>query len=351
MSRIISNWPIKKTILINNFKNFTFQENDILWICDCITYETLDVVFSKSVIPKFVVGDNAAAIEYPSKIYTTVYKLELELANMSNRLLFTDKETNQCFNFLINKKQVNRYLLIKLVEYFKLSRFNYTWSGIGRDFDLAEIIKEWNTADPLCEQFSDNLRSSILSPISLKKFFVNYKNSESDCNVNFANYGSNLWTWNNCFKELMSECAVSLISESNQFEKSSVFTEKTLYSMFALTFPIFIGGYGHADQFKKMGFDNFEDVIDHSYQYKETLFERCYYAFFNNLKLLEDLEYVRKIRFENLDRLKNNREILLKGQLTKSVDQEINSWPDELTNKILPIYNYYRTLPTHYDKH
>lgn len=348
MSRIICSWPLEQqTIFIDNdFEGFTFQEDDILWICDTIDYDQLDLVFSKSVVPKFVVGDNAATIEYPKKIYTTVYRgLELELAELSNCLFFTDKETktNQCFNFLINKKQVNRYLLIKLVEYFKLSKFNYTWSGIGREFDLTEIIKEWNIIDPLNKQFSDILRSNMLSPIALKESFVHFQNDTPGSNVSVANYGSNSWTWNNFLKELMSETAVSLISESVQFQKSSVFTEKTLYSMFALTFPIFIGGYGHADQFKKMGLDNFEDVIDHSYQYKETLFERCYYAFFNNLKLLEDLEYVRKVRFENLDRLKNNREMLLKGQLTKFVNQEINSWPDELANKILPIWNYYRT--------
>jgi hypothetical protein len=85
-----------------------------------------------------------------------------------------------------------------------------------------------------------------------------------------------------------------------------------------------------------MGYDNFDDIVDHSYQYKETLFERCYYAFLYNYKLLEDLDYVCKIRSKNLDRLKNNRELCVNGQFTKFVNQEINSWPDELKNSILP---------------
>lgn len=346
MNRVICTWPLKNSILERNFKNFEFQKDDILLICDTIDYDHLDLVFNKSIVPKFVVGDNAAAIEYPKKVYTTVYRgLELELRKFHNCLYFTDKEikTTQCFNFLINKKQINRYLLIKLVEYFKLTKFNYTWSGIGRQADLTEIINEWNRVDPLHTQFNDNLRNCILSPILLHKFFLHFQNTDSSNDVSVSDYGSNALTWDNIFKESMSDTAVSLISESLRFEKSSVFTEKTLYSMFALTFPIFIGGYGNAEQFKKMGFDNFEDIVDHSYQYKETLFERCYYAFFNNLKLLEDLDHVRKIRFENLDRLNNNRELLINGQLTKFVNQEINSWPDELANRILPIWNHYRT--------
>ena len=83
----------------------------------------------------------------------------------------------------------------------------------------------------------------------------------------------------------MPQSAVALISESADFQKASVFTEKTLYALMALNFPLFIGGYGHADQLTRMGFDVFDDIIDHSYQYKETLFERCYYAFYNNLEL------------------------------------------------------------------
>ena len=90
-------------------------------------------------------------------------------------LMVCSDRGNQCFNFLVNKKQINRYLLIKLVEYFKLTRFNYTWSGIGRQFDLTEIIDEWNMIDPLHTHFNDNLRNCILSPILLDKFFIHFQ--------------------------------------------------------------------------------------------------------------------------------------------------------------------------------
>jgi hypothetical protein len=328
--------PLENTILVQNFENFEFQKDDIFLICDTIDYNLLDLVFSKSIVPKFVVGTNATSIEYRNKVYTTT--VNLPSLDLRHCVFLSDKEikTNQCFNFLINKKKINRYLLIKLVEYFKLTKLNYTWSGIGRQFDLTEIINEWNSVDPLHTHFNDNLRNCVLSPILLDKFFLHFQNIDSNNDSNVVNYGTNTWTWNNIFKESMTETAVSLISESVGFEKSSVFTEKTVYSILALTFPIFIGGYGHAEQFKKMGYDNFDDIVDHSYQYKETLFERCYYAFLYNYKLLEDLDYVCKIRSKNLDRLKNNRELCVNGQFTKFVNQEINSWPDELKNSILP---------------
>lgn len=345
MSRIICNWRgISGTTFVKDYENFEFHKDDIMWICDTIDYSNLQAIYDKTP-PKYVVGDNASSIEYPVKIFTSVYRgLELEFLRMQHKIQIDNfNGTKSCFNFLINKKQINRHLLIKLVEYFNLDKFNYTWSGIGRDFNMSDICNEWNLVDSESKQFSNEMRSSMLSPIVLDKFFVNFKEDNSKLQESYiAGYGSNDWTWNNIFRQLMPSTAVALISESVRFEKSSVFTEKTLYSIFALNFPIWIGGYGHADQFKQMGFDNFDDIIDHTYQYKETLFERCYYAFFNNLKLLSDLEYVSEIRKKNLHRLENNKKLLFDHQITKSVNQKIATWPTDLSQAMLPIFERYR---------
>jgi hypothetical protein len=129
-----------------------------------------------------------------------------------------------------------------------------------------------------------------------------------------------------------------------------VFTEKTLYALLALNFPIWIGGWGHADQFRQMGFDVFDDIVNHSYQYKPTLFERCYSAFDDNSALLTDLKYVSQLRNQCRDRLENNRNLLFRGQLEKTTHTAMATWPQDLQQTITEIFNlerakYLNTLP------
>jgi hypothetical protein len=125
-----------------------------------------------------------------------------------------------------------------------------------------------------------------------------------------ANYGNNAWVWNNIVGDIFSKSAVSLISESISYEKIINYTEKTLYSMAGLTFPIWVGGYKQADLWKQHGFDTFDDVINHDYQYYDTLLERCFYAINDNLQILTDLDYARDKKQQNMERLKQNWSLL-----------------------------------------
>ena len=57
----------------------------------------------------------------------------------------------KCFNFFINKKQLNRILLLKLVEWFDLDSYFYTWSGIGQTFDGSEIVTNLHSVESLVD--------------------------------------------------------------------------------------------------------------------------------------------------------------------------------------------------------
>lgn len=342
MSQIITTWKgITGTTHVQNPTKFDYNPDDILWLSDTISFETLDILKGMARPPKFIVGDNASEIFYDNnfKIYTTPFRgLECEFQSLKHSSIIDAVETQYCFNFLINKKQINRYLLIKLVEYFQLDSFDYTWSGIGKEFDMSRIITEWQT-DTDFQKFSKDLRSAMLSPIAIDQRFVNFDNQQIEPEVRITNYGNNVWTWENIFSGLMSRTAVSLISESVSWQKSSVFTEKTLYAIMALTFPLYVGGFGHADQLKRMGFDTFDDLINHDYQYKETLFERCYRAFFDNLELLSNLEFASAMRQQHLSRLKENQNKLYQGQIKIFVDETVASWPMPLQQAIRPVWS------------
>lgn len=345
MTRIITNWhDLPGTQHVNDIATFEYLPTDVLWICDTISIDLLEKINSKSTVPEFIVGDNAASFMHDEfKIYTTPFRsLDIEFLLFDHLTFNSDIDTRYCFNFMINKKQINRYLLIKLVEYFKLDSFDYTWSGIGKNFDMAQVINEWQAVDPECKQFSSELRSNMLSSITLPKRFFDFKPSAFVTDVAVTEYGGNLWAWERVFSQLMRNSSVALISESTQFQKSSVFTEKTLYPIMALNFPLYIGGYGNADQLTRMGFDVFDDVINHSYQYKNTLFERCYCAFRDNLELLSNLPLATALRKQHLTRLLNNRALLYQGQLAVAVESEVATWPDSLQTIIYPVWQNYK---------
>ena len=331
-----------KIIHHNHSKNLT---ESILWISDTIDPDALKKFCEVNGHPKFIVGDNAFSISsnHFEKIYTTVIRgLELEFVKFQH-LKFVDivPTTEYCFNFVINKKQINRYLLIKLVEYFQFQNFNYTWSGIGKKFDLSEIIQQWNQLDPNQTTYTSDLRNCILHPVEIDERFF-YSSEPTASAVSIQDYGNNLSTWNNWLGNLFSSSAVSLISESVTYAHSSVFTEKTLYSILGLTFPLFVGGYGHANDLEKIGFDIFSDVIDHSYQYRDTLWERCYYAIYLNKQILSDLSLAKHLRNQHHKRLINNRRMLYNGHLTTHVQETIQAWPDELAIPVLAICNQLR---------
>jgi hypothetical protein len=213
--------------------------------------------------------------------------------------------TNYCFNFSINKKRINRYILLKLIEHFDIIKHcNYTWSGIGSQFNLQMLLNEIDTI-PL-PPWEDEFVSNLLSPIQIPvKWISTDRDSFTD---SFVKTNADL-AWNLGIGDLYCNSAVSLITESIDFEPGIGFTEKSIFSVLGLSLPIWIGGKYQAEQFKTYGFDVFDDVIDHSYQYKNTLIERCYYAIHDNLKLLTDLEFATAIREKVKSRLIANRQM------------------------------------------
>jgi len=216
-----------------------------------------------------------------------------------------------CANFLINKKQINRYLLLKLVEWFQLSSYNYTWSGLGDSFDLTQLLDDFDQLPQDLVTDKSAFKNHMLGGVEqISSKFVYGPETKSN-GSNMINYGSNVWTWDTFLGEMISQTAVSLISESIRHEKYMVYTEKTVYAIHGLTFPLWIGGYKQAKTWAEKGFDVFDDVINHNYQYCDTLLERCTRAFVDNLKILTDLDFAREQKMKYLGRLQKNRELLV----------------------------------------
>jgi hypothetical protein len=303
--------------------------------------DTIDRITTNKGVPKYIVSDHFTWFENIKEFYGLPLHIESNTKEIIDGLKFEDNiSTSHCFNFMINRKQVNRFLCIKLVEWFKFINFDYTWSAVDQNFDMHLILAELDLlGDKL--PLPKELKSFILSPIQLKKRFFEFSQTPSG-NDEIHDCGGCQWRWCNGLGNMFLNSAVSLISESFSYQRASAFTEKTVYSVLGLTFPIWIGGYNQASEWKRLGFDIFEDVIDHSYQSYDTLIERCYYAFTKNLNILSNKEQAVELRNIHKDRLLQNRELLLQNHLGKFVDQEISKFPEDLQSVMPKILKYFR---------
>ena len=280
----------------------SIDTDSILWINDVFDEDAL----SKWIIdqePAYIVSNTMNNIEIPGK---KIYCVPLWTAREASKIvsaLSSDQsyQTQHTFNFMINKKQVNRFLCMKFVELFELTKYDYTWSGVDTIFDLSSVLNE---LDQLGDRspLTKKQKSYILSSIQISPKFISSPGeirSES-----YISYLDNAWVWKHVVNSIFSGSATSLITESLSFQKGTVFSEKTVFALLGKTFPLWVGGgINQAQEFKKMGFDIFDDVIDHSYQHYTTLIERCYYAFERNLHILSNYEYASKIRESMMPRI------------------------------------------------
>jgi predicted MPP superfamily phosphohydrolase len=123
-----------------------------------------------------------------------------------------------------------------------------------------------------------------------------YKTSNNDNVSNFKNVLSNYYQ--NTF--------VEIVSETTYTEKAYLLTEKTLNSIYGCCFPIMISGQGSVAFLREMGFDVFDDVINHNYDTIDNPIDRLYSAINDNLELLSNNDRTKKLWGSCEDRFLNN---------------------------------------------
>jgi hypothetical protein len=203
------------------------------------------------------------------------------------------------FNFMINKPRPNRLRLLELVEEHKLTNYQHT---------LAWKINRINSIPITDYIFGSEIRMDqglLLGPLT------------------------NAHTYQGLLQKTIFEpTCISLITEPAYYEKECIVTEKTLMALYAGTIPIWAGGWRIPDYMTSMGFDVFNDIVDHSYQNAPDHKQRCDLAIERNLELLTnfDLAYSKldKVRLQhNYDLLQQN--VFLNDVLSKATSPELQS--------------------------
>ena len=312
------------------------DHNDIVHVYDVFDENTIDKWLATKGRPAYILSDHHVLPGKHDNLYCVPLYIEHWATKQVPKLILEECDTNYAFNFNIKTTTVNRFLCIKLVELFNLDSFDYTWSGDHTKFNLESVIDELNSLDH--DFLTLEQRTHLLGPVKhiTKKFLeiddIPIPAGDESTARDFKN---SVWAWstgpwNYRLRHVVGQSAISLITETVKHQQTAVFTEKKLFAILGLTFPIWVGGYKQAEQLKSLGFDVFDDVIDHSYQHCNTLVERCYYAFKKNITLLENLELCRELKEKHRDRLISNRNLLVSDHLRLKNLEIINSWPADL---------------------
>lgn len=278
--------------------------------------------------PDVVIGDVEGTIKDIGYPFYFVPALDMGMLKYAARPLLHQRrddilQTDYCFCWSINRKHIDRHIVIKLIEFLNLGPYNFTWSGVDSNMDMQPVIDEIHHAN--FAWLTPELHAHLLAPINHKSRWIPEPDVDNtdDSNVR-KQVGSVLSCWLHVGKYTASPSAVYLLTESvTQTYRHYTFTERSAFCFLAGCFPIWAGNYGQAEMAERMGIDVFHDVIDHSYQYKETLLERCWYAIYDNLQILSNLSLARDMREKHKQRLQKNREWLLDGGLESFVDRQL----------------------------
>lgn len=229
-------------------------------------------------------------------------KENAEFINQHISLDWTNK--THIFNFMINKPRPHRNLLLELIKKFNLTNYSYSLAWQVNKINDIPVTKYLFGSEVIMEQGVSNgrLRNSTTYQQLLQK-------------------------------TVFEPSYISLITEPSFYERETIITEKTLMAIYGGTLPIWVGGWRIPDYMRSVGFDIFDDIIDHSYQDLTDPIDRCYNAIQQNIDLLKTWN---SFTVDHIKRLKKNVELLESncfkqlcqvkfGQLTNNIQKNFKS--------------------------
>jgi hypothetical protein len=221
------------------------------------------------------------------------------------------------FNFMINKPRLHRNFLLMLIKHFGLTNYTYSLPWKEKNLGSKSLLK-LTSNDHYRKIISDNIVTAI--PGTSYVFGSEDLLDQGLQNGTFTNQE----TYDKLLRITVFEpSCISLITESLFFERETRISEKTIMAMYGGTIPIWVGGWRHADRLRELGFDLFDDIIDHSYQTMSDPLDRCYSSIELNIDLLRDPDRVRQFVQDNHARLEYNLKLCRQNVFSSHLHNQI----------------------------
>ena len=248
--------------------------------------------------------------------------------DFSNQQICTDwNHKTHIFNFMINKQRLNREILLLLVEHFQLTNFVHSLVWKQAQVGINNLCRITNNT-----LYQDLVNRTIIK-IPVKKYLLGHE-TLLDFSLRYHHITNSENYQHLLQKTVFEPSCVSLITEPSFFEKETIVTEKTIMAIYGGTIPIWVGGWRIPDYLRGVGFDVFDDVIDHSYQNLSDPWDRCYYAIEKNLEVLKNKQKITDFIENNHTRLQKNLELVQKNIFTSIVSEGLSSYPKNIKDNV-----------------
>jgi hypothetical protein len=118
----------------------------------------------------------------------------------------------------------------------------------------------------------------------------------------------NIYNFNHSLRDKYNTSFLEFVTETNYNEVSFNVTEKFVHSVFGYNIPIIVSSPGYVEFLRTVGFDVFDDIVDHSYDTELDKLTRLHTLVSNNIDLLTSSRLPREFE-NNKARLTRNCEI------------------------------------------
>jgi hypothetical protein len=217
---------------------------------------------------------------------------------------FTEKkETNSFFICVNNKSKPHRVLLLSYLKKNNLlDKFNY--SLLGSD---DNNISEKQFLEILEKDEYDKINQEIKNILDNRPKLTN---SENINNKDIINSGRYVYAGIVDLEDYL-EPVINITTESHYTTNSVHITEKSFKPFSMCQLPIIVATPFHIKKMKEhYGFDFFDDVIDHSYDFELNHQKRLFMIIDEIKRLYNNKEFILEFYSKNKNRLEKNRIII-----------------------------------------
>jgi len=215
-------------------------------------------------------------------------------------------DSTKTFISLNRNRRAHRLVLLSYLfgqGYDKTGQLTY----LGQQIDVQNFD---NLLDCISWQFEsrhEEAREAMLAGYA--KFYNNTDLLVDDYVIYDQGINDNISNFERRLRPKYQNSFVEIVSESSFTAPSFMLTEKTLHSIYGCNLPIILSGVGAVAHLRELGFDLFDDLVDHSYDLISNPFDRIVGAVDGNRRLLTDGACAKSVWLTCQDRFQSNIEV------------------------------------------
>ena len=242
-----------------------------------------------------------------------------------------DKNFSSDRHWISLNRNTRDHRLVFLSYLFGLELDQYGFISYLSIANIKEEFEPDNFLDRIFWEFDESRHDRIRE--TMFRGYTRFYNDASLVRDDFEIYGEscindNINNFERNLREKYRNSFLEIVTESSFTSPGFLLTEKTRHAFVACNFPIFLFGQYGVAHLRDIGFDVFDDIINHSYDTIANPFDRITSAIDSNQHLLTDGNLVKQLWLDNRDRFIHNFEV------SKTIDQYYRTRAERIWSEV-----------------